>query len=136
MTRKREIYRCPICGNVVEVLHQGAVLTCCGKAMQLVGENTTDGAVEKHVPVVEAADGVLRVSVGSVAHPMTDGHYIEWIELLTPTCVLRRELHPGDRPEAVFRVGQGSGCSAAACGVPLVSVRAYCNLHGLWRHDE
>lgn len=131
MTRRREIYRCPICGNVVEVLHQGAVLTCCGKAMQPVGENTTDGAVEKHVPVVEAVDGALRVSVGSVAHPMTDGHYIEWIELLTPTCVLRRELRPGDKPEAVFRLGQ-DGC----CGAGPVSVRAYCNLHGLWRHDE
>ena len=138
MTKVREIYRCPICGNIVEVLHKGAVLSCCGQPMQLMDENSTDGAVEKHVPVLEAVDGGYRVRVGSAEHPMTPAHYIEWIELLTPTCVMRRELTPDDKPEALFLLdgdcmGGDVACGAAAgdsgCGV---SARAYCNLHGLW----
>ena len=84
MTKIREIYRCSLCGNIVEVLHEGAVLSCCGKPMLLLHGNTTDGAHEKHVPVVEAVDGGFRVTVGSVTHPMTEEHYIQWIELLTP----------------------------------------------------
>ena len=134
MTKVREIYRCPICGNIVEVLHEGAVLSCCGKPMQLLSANTTDGAYEKHVPVVEQIEGGFRVSVGSVEHPMEEGHYIQWIELLTPTCVMRRELHPDDKPEAVFIIGQAASCgaSAAECDMEKVSAREYCNLHGLW----
>lgn len=106
--------------------------------MQLMDENSTDGAVEKHVPVLEAVDGGYRVRVGSAEHPMTPAHYIEWIELLTPTCVMRRELTPDDKPEALFLLdgdcmGGDVACGAAAgdsgCGV---SARAYCNLHGLW----
>lgn len=128
MTKKREIYRCPICGNIVEVLHEGAVLSCCGKPMQLLRENQTDGAYEKHVPVVERVEGGFRVSVGSTAHPMADDHYIQWIELLTPTCLMRRELHPRDKPEALFLIGDGSACAKGD-----VEAREYCNLHGLWR---
>ncbi len=96
MTKTRQVYRCPICGNVVEVLHSGAVLSCCGQPMQLMEENATDGAYEKHVPVIEPIEGGYRVKVGSVEHPMMPEHYIEWIELLTPTDVLRHELKPGD----------------------------------------
>ena len=134
MTKKREIYRCPICGNIVEVLHEGAVLSCCGKPMQRLAAGTTDGAYDKHVPVVERIEGGFRVSVGSVAHPMTDEHYIQWIELLTPMCVLRRELHPGDRPEAVFIIDQATACGRilSECGVADVTAREYCNLHGMW----
>ena len=127
MTKKREVYRCPICGNIVEVLHEGAVLSCCGKPMQLLSANTTDGAYEKHVPVVERVDGGFRVRVGSTDHPMSEEHYIQWIELLTPSGVMRRELHPRDKPEAVFAVGV-----AVDGSVVEVAARAYCNLHGLW----
>lgn len=134
MTKLREIYRCPICGNIVEVLHEGAVLSCCGRPMQLLSANTTDGAYEKHVPIVERVDGGFRVSVGSVEHPMTEEHYIQWIELLTPMCVMRRELHPSDKPEAVFLIDKTTACGrvAMACDIDKVSAREYCNLHGLW----
>lgn len=93
MTKVREIYRCQICGNVVEVVNPGAVLSCCGEPMKLMKENTSDGAKEKHVPVIEPIEGGYRVTVGSVEHPMLPEHYIQWIELLTPTDVLRHELN-------------------------------------------
>ena len=93
----RQVARCPICGNIVEVLHAGAgTLVCCGQPMQLLEANTTDAAQEKHVPVIERVDGGYRVTVGSVEHPMTPEHYIQWIELLTDEGVLRRE--PSRRP--------------------------------------
>lgn len=140
MTKTREIYRCPICGNIVEVLHGGAVLSCCGKPMLLLQENVTDGAHEKHVPVVERTDRGYSVRVGTTEHPMTADHYIEWIELLTPRGVLRRDLRPGDKPEATFCMRtDGNGChdKAAACDTAAeVTARAYCNLHGLWRGHE
>ena len=123
MTKIREIYRCPICGNVVEVLNPGAgELVCCGKPMVLLKENVTDAAHEKHVPVVEKTDCGYRVKVGSAEHPMLDEHYIHWIELQTPTSVLRRELKPGCKPEAEFFTDEACVCA-----------REYCNLHGLWK---
>lgn len=121
-TNTKEIYRCSICGGVVEVLHPGAVMQCCGKPMTLLQGNTTDGAIEKHVPVVEAIDGGYRVTVGSVEHPMQPEHFIEWIELVTPTEVFRKELKPGDKPEAVFLTSSS-----------YLYAREYCNLHGLWK---
>ena len=102
MTKTREIYRCTVCGNVVEVVNPGAVLSCCGQPMKQMKENTTDGAKEKHVPVIEPIEGGYRVKVGSAEHPMLPEHYIQWIELLTPTDVLRHELQPGEKPEAIF----------------------------------
>lgn len=123
MTKSREVYRCPICGNIVEVLNPGAgVLVCCGKPMLLLEENTTDGAKEKHVPVVEKVENGYKVKVGSVDHPMLEAHYIQWIELLTATSVLRKELKPGDKPEAIFLTDEEAICA-----------REYCNLHGLWK---
>ena len=123
MTKRREIYRCPICGNIVEVLNHGAgELVCCGKPMILLQENTTDAAQEKHVPVVEKTADGYRVKVGSVEHPMLDEHFIQWIELLTPKSVLRRELKPGCKPEATFITNEECLCA-----------RAYCNLHGMWK---
>ncbi|MBU0480027.1 MAG: desulfoferrodoxin [Proteobacteria bacterium] len=122
MAEKMGVYKCSLCGNIVEVLHAGAgELVCCGKPMALLKENTTDAAKEKHVPVVEKVDGGYTVKVGSVAHPMTDEHYIEWIELIVGSAVYRQDLKPGDKPEASFKVGAGSA-----------KARAYCNLHGLW----
>lgn len=123
MTQLREVYRCPICGNIVEMLNPGAgTLVCCGKPMLLQEENTTDGAKEKHVPVVEKVEHGYKVKVGSVDHPMLEAHYIQWIELLTATCVLRKELKPGDKPEALFLTDEEAICA-----------REYCNLHGLWK---
>ena len=123
MTKQREIYRCPVCGNMVEVLNPGAgELVCGGKPMILLQENTTDAAQEKHVPVVEKTADGYRVKVGSVEHPMLDEHFIQWIELLTPKSVLRRELKPGCKPEATFITNEECLCA-----------RAYCNLHGMWK---
>ncbi len=122
MTKKREVYRCTTCGNIVEVLNPGAAMSCCGNPMTLLKENTTDGALEKHVPVIEPIEGGYRVKVGSVEHPMLPEHYIQWIELLTETDVLRHELKPGDKPEATFMTTAKE-----------VTAREYCNLHGLWK---
>ena len=123
MTKKNEVYKCPLCGNIVEVMHTGAgELVCCGQPMDLMGENTVDAAQEKHVPVVEAVDNGFKVSVGSVAHPMEDKHWIEWIELIADGKVYRQTLKPGDAPEATF-------CTDASD----VTARAYCNLHGNWK---
>jgi len=125
MTKRLETYRCEVCGNIVEVMHaSGGRLVCCNQPMTLLEENTTDAAVEKHVPVVTAIDGGYNVAVGSVDHPMTDDHYIEWIELVAGDEVFIRHLNPGDAPAAVFLT--------AATGV---YARAYCNLHGLWRSE-
>jgi len=123
MTKKNEVYKCPLCGNIVEVMHTGAgELVCCGQPMDLMSENTVDAAQEKHVPVVEAVAEGFKVSVGSVAHPMEDKHWIEWIELIADGKVYRQNLKPGDTPEATFCV-QASD----------VTARAYCNLHGNWQ---
>ena len=122
-TNVREVYRCAICGGIVEVLHEGMVMQCCGQPMTLLKENTTDGAREKHVPVVEPVEGGYRVTVGSVEHPMLAEHFIEWIELVTDSHVYRKELNPGEKPEAVFLTDARQ-----------VFARAYCNLHGLWRN--
>lgn len=121
---KLQIYKCSVCGNIVEVLHIGeGELVCCGKPMNLVTENTVDAAKEKHVPVIEkTADGIL-VKVGSVTHPMEEKHFIEWIELVVDGKSYRQFLNPGEKPETIFKVeGQN------------IVAREYCNLHGLWKN--
>jgi len=123
MIEKKQIYKCQVCGNIVEVLIAGGgTLVCCGKPMTYLPGNTTDAAVEKHVPVVTKIDGGVKVAVGSVEHPMTDAHYIQFIEVITATKVLRKELTPSDKPEAVFQTDE-----------EVVEAREYCNLHGLWK---
>lgn len=123
MAKKNEIYKCEKSGLMVEVLQDAEGTTmCCGEPMKLLRENTTDGAKEKHVPVVEKIEGGYRVTVGSVEHPMTDAHYIQWIELVTPTGVLRHNLTPQDKPVAEFKTDATE-----------VEAREYCNLHGLWK---
>ena len=125
MTKKNEIYKCPTCGNIVEVLHVGAgELVCCGKPMELMTENTVDAAKEKHVPVVTKVDGGYKVVVGSTAHPMEEKHWIEWIELIADGKVYRQDLNPGEAPEATFNVKADK-----------VEVRELCNLHGVWKAD-
>ena len=123
MTAKLQIYKCEICGNIVEVLHEGqGELVCCGQPMKLLVENTTDASREKHVPVIEKTATGVRVKVGSAPHPMEEKHYIEWIELHADEKVYRKFLKPLDKPEAEF-------CVTAK----KLSARDYCNIHGLWK---
>ena len=125
MANRSEVYICELCGNIIEVLEGTAgTLACCGQDMILQEENTTDAAQEKHVPVVTVNGVVATVQVGSVAHPMEAQHYIAWIELQQGSKVQRAYLLPSEAPQAVF---------AIESGVP-VAVRAYCNLHGLWKN--
>lgn len=123
MAERLEVYKCEACGNIVEVLQGGGgELVCCGEPMKLLKENTTDAAKEKHVPVVEKIAGGFKVKVGEVAHPMTEEHYIQWIEIIADGKAYRQFLKPGDAPEAVFNITATS-----------VTAREYCNLHGLWK---
>lgn len=123
MKKESQFYRCEICGNIVEVLHVGeGELVCCGKPMQLLVANTTDGAVEKHVPVVEKTDNGFKVKVGAAPHPMEEAHFIEWVlATFDDGKVIHKMLHPGETPEVEF----------IADKMPD-RVFAYCNLHGLW----
>lgn len=123
MAKQLEVYKCNVCGNIVEVLSAGGgALNCCGQEMVLLTANTTDAAVEKHVPVLEKQDNGYKVSVGSAAHPMADDHYIEWVELIVDSKSYTQFFKPGDAPEAFFAV-EGENAT----------VRAFCNLHGLWK---
>jgi superoxide reductase len=117
------VYKCAKCGNIVEVVHEGeGELVCCGEPMHRMTENTVDAAKEKHVPVLEKVAEGWRVSVGAVAHPMEEKHFIEWIELEADGVTHRARLQPGDSPVVVFPVQ-----------ATRVSAREYCNLHGLWK---
>ena len=122
MAERLQVYKCELCGNIIEVL-TGAdgELICCGQPMILLDEQTADAATEKHVPVIEASNGGVKVSVGSVPHPMEEKHYIEWIEVIKGEKVCRKYLKPGDAPEAMF------------CGGTDVIAREHCNVHGLWK---
>ncbi len=121
-TKKFELYRCNLCGNIVVIYNPGAQnLVCCGQKMELLEENTVDAATEKHVPVIEKVDGGYKVTVGEVAHPMEEKHYIQWIELITERELLTRFLQPGDKPEAFFSTEE-----------KVLAAREYCNLHGQW----
>lgn len=126
MAKNLEVFKCEVCGHIVEVIHEGkGELVCCGAPMKLMSENTVDASKEKHVPVIEKTSDGFKVKVGSVDHPMEEKHYIEWIELLADGRAYRRFLNPGDAPEAVF-------CITAS----KVAAREYCNLHGLWKADQ
>ncbi len=125
MTERLQVYKCELCGNIVEVLHAGVgELVCCGQPMKLQVEKTGDTGTEKHTPVVEKDGSKVKVKVGSVSHPMEEGHYIEWIEVVTEEGVARKFLKPGEAPAAEFE-GAGS----------VLGVRSYCNLHGLWKFE-
>lgn len=124
MTEMLQVYKCEVCGNIVEVVHTGkGQLVCCGQPMKLFTENTVDAAREKHVPVVEKQGDQVKVTVGSAPHAMEEKHYIEWIELIVDGDACRKFLKPGDAPEAVF----------PGVGDRPVVAREYCNLHGLWK---
>jgi len=122
MAKLLEVYKCNLCGNIVETIHAGGgTLTCCGENMALLTENTVDAAKEKHLPVIEKVAGGYKVTVGSVAHPMDEKHYIEWIELVADGKAYRQFLKPGEVAEAVFSITASS-----------VTARELCNLHGQW----
>jgi len=123
MAERLEIYKCEICGNIVEVLHGGeGELACCGQPMVQLVENTVDAAKEKHVPVIEKVEGGVKVKVGDVAHPMEEKHWIEWIEIVADGKAYRQFLNPGEAPEAIFNVE-----------AEQITAREYCNIHGLWK---
>jgi len=125
VTEVRQVYRCKICGNIVEVLHAaGGTLVCCGQPMELLEGNTTEASVEKHLPVIEKTKEGVKIKVGSAPHPMEEKHYIEWIELVADGEIFIKWLKPGDKPEAEFSVK-----------AKKISARAYCNLHGLWKKE-
>jgi superoxide reductase len=123
MTERLQVYKCEVCGNIVEVLHAGkGELVCCKQPMKIFVENTVDAAKEKHVPVVEKTEEGVKVKVGSVYHPMEEKHYIEWIEVIADGKAYRQFLKPGETPEAVFDID-----------AEQITAREYCNLHGLWK---
>ena len=124
MAEQKQIYKCEVCGNIIEVLHGGqGDLVCCGENMKLFEEKAAaDEGKEKHVPVIETIDGGVKVKVGSNPHPMEEKHYIEWVEIIDGDQSCRHYLKPGQTPEAVFK---GAGAN--------VTAREYCNVHGLWK---
>ena len=123
MTELKQVYKCSVCGNIVEVLHTGAgELVCCGQPMELMEPNTVDAAQEKHVPVIEKNKDIITVKIGTQPHPMILEHHINWIELIYDGESCKQILKPGDHPEATFRVRADH-----------LEARAYCNLHGLWK---
>ncbi len=124
MPDRYEVYKCDICGNVVELLDGGkGQLVCCGEPMKLQEEQTAEMATEKHVPVVEEKKGKVQVTVGSTLHPMVEKHYIQWIEVMTDEGTYIKFLKPGDEPKAAFD-----------CMGKIRSVREYCNVHKLWKN--
>jgi len=123
MTERLQIYKCEVCGNIVEMLHAGkGEMICCGQPMKLYKENTIDAVVEKHVPVVSKNDKGVSVKVGSITHPMEESHYIEWIEVVAGDKAYRQFLKPGQSPEAFFCIDSEK-----------LIAREFCNLHGLWK---
>jgi superoxide reductase len=123
MTEMRQIYKCNVCGNIVEVVHAGVgQLVCCGQPMELLTEKTVDIGLEKHVPVIEKVGNKVKVKVGSVPHPMEQKHYIEWIEIIANGKTCRKFLKPGEKPEAEFETTAEE-----------IEAREYCNIHGLWK---
>jgi superoxide reductase len=125
MSKVLEVYKCSVCGNIVELfICGGGPLSCCGTPMQLQDENSVEASQEKHVPVIEKGDGKVTVKVGSVAHPMEEAHYIQWIEIVDNGKISRQMLKPGEAPEATFCVKSDR-----------IVAREYCNLHGHWKAE-
>lgn len=120
---RNEIYKCEVCGNIVEVLNVGGgTLVCCGKPMILLLEKEKDLGMEKHVPVIEnIGENKIKVKIGSIEHPMEEKHYIQWIEVIANGKTYKEFLKPGMKPEAEF------------CVSGNIQARAYCNIHGLWK---
>lgn len=123
MTKRLQIYKCEVCGNMVEMIHEGiGQLVCCGQPMKYYEENRVEASQEKHLPVVEKIEGGFKVKVGSIPHPMEEKHFIEWVEVIADGKAYRQFLKPGNAPEAVFMIDASE-----------VAAREYCNLHGVWK---
>ena len=123
MAKKLEVYKCELCGNIVEVLHGGqGELVCCGQPMTLLEAKTADEGKEKHVPVIEKIAGGVKVTVGGVPHPMEEKHYIEWIEIIAGSTAYRRFLAPGEAAEAFFAIEAED-----------ITAREHCSVHGMWK---
>ena len=123
MTAVNQIYKCNICGNIVEMLRSGGgQLVCCGQPMELLQEKTEDEGREKHVPVIERTEKGVKVKVGATPHPMEENHYIEWVEIIAEGRTYRKFLKPGEAPEEDFEIT-----------AEKIEAREYCNLHGLWK---
>lgn len=122
--KRSTFYRCPVCGNIVVKVADGAgELCCCRQPMQIIEANTSDGAHEKHVPAVTLEGDTITVNVGEVDHPMLDEHFIQWVYVVTEEGVIARCLKPGEPPRATIQLG----------GQKPIEVYEYCNLHGLWK---
>lgn len=122
-----KFYTCKVCGNFVGMIKEsGVAMMCCGQPMTELISGTTDGAHEKHVPVVTVEGNTVKVNVGAVDHPMVDAHYIEWVAIETKQGAQRKKLTPGDAPSLVFVLSDDD---------EYVACYAYCNLHGLWKAD-
>ncbi len=125
MTQLNQIYKCNVCGNIIEVVHTGVgELVCCGQPMELQTEKNKDQGQEKHIPVIEKTDRGIKIKIGSVPHPMETEHHIEWIEILIDGASCKHFLKPHDKPEAEFPAKDKN-----------IQARAYCNIHGLWKSD-
>ncbi len=125
MSQLKQVYRCNVCGHIIEIVNPGAgQLVCCGQPMELLSEKIQDEGMEKHVPIIEKTTSGYKVKIGSIPHPMEAVHYIQWIELILDGVILRKHLNPGEAPEAEFCV---------SVEVQSVSAREYCNMHGLWK---
>jgi superoxide reductase len=124
MVKIKEIYKCEICGNIVEIIHAGGgSLVCCGQEMGLIKEKTEDSSIEKHVPYIEKIKNGILVKIGqNQDHPMTEEHYIEWIQIIANNISYRKFLKPGDKPQAEFEINDDN-----------IIAREYCNVHGLWK---
>lgn len=124
MAEKNKVYKCALCGNIIEVIHAGSGtnLVCCNQPMQLLNENTVDASKEKHVPIIKILKSKVKVTVGSIPHPMEEAHYIEFIELIADGISYKKYLKPGEKPSAEFNVVAQN-----------IVAREYCNIHGLWK---
>lgn len=119
-----QIYKCNICGNIVELVHVGGgQIVCCGQPMELLKEKKDEEGKEKHQPVVELKDEGMQIKIGETPHPMEESHFIEWVEVIIQNKVYRRFLKPGDNPVVNFSIKENPE-----------RVRIYCNIHGLWRN--
>ena len=122
---EQKFFICETCGNIIAMVKpSGVPVVCCGKPMKQIVPNTTDAAQEKHVPVWSKEGNLVKVQVGSVAHPMIPAHFIEWVSLQTKAGNQRKALAPEQAPEVTFALTDGDEVEA---------VYAYCNLHGLWK---
>ncbi len=123
MRKRYQVYRCEVCGNIVQILHGGVgTLVCCNRSMKLLNELTKDSGMEKHVPVIERNGNTIKIKVGTVQHPMEEQHYIEWVEAISNDKIYRKHLQPGSKPEVEFVI-EGNNIIA----------REFCTVHGMWR---